>query len=93
MAIAEQTIRYGHRLPLVTPDEVVERRGLRIVRDEGELANVVDEVIAGNPEIADKVRGGKVAAAGALVGAVMRATKGQADAGRARELIIERLTG
>jgi aspartyl-tRNA(Asn)/glutamyl-tRNA(Gln) amidotransferase subunit B len=76
-----------------TPDEVVERRGLRIVSDEGELANVVDDVIAGNPEIADKVRGGKVAAAGALVGAVMKATRGQADAGRARELIIERLTG
>jgi aspartyl-tRNA(Asn)/glutamyl-tRNA(Gln) amidotransferase subunit B len=76
-----------------TPDEVVERRGLRIVSDEGELANVVDEVIAGNPEIADKVRGGKVAAAGALVGAVMKATRGQADAGRARELIIERLAG
>jgi aspartyl-tRNA(Asn)/glutamyl-tRNA(Gln) amidotransferase subunit B len=76
-----------------TPDEVVERRGLRIVSDEGELANIVDEVIAGNPEIADKVRGGKVAAAGALVGAVMKATRGQADAGRARELIIERLTG
>jgi aspartyl-tRNA(Asn)/glutamyl-tRNA(Gln) amidotransferase subunit B len=76
-----------------SPDEVVEKRGLKIVSDEGELSAVVDEVIAGNPDIADKVRGGKVAAAGALVGAVMKATRGQADAGRARELIIQKLTG
>jgi aspartyl-tRNA(Asn)/glutamyl-tRNA(Gln) amidotransferase subunit B len=76
-----------------TPDEVVEKRGLKVVSDEGELSSVIDEVIAGNPEVADKIRGGKVAAAGALVGAVMKATRGQADAGRARELIIEKLTG
>ncbi|UCM90652.1 Asp-tRNA(Asn)/Glu-tRNA(Gln) amidotransferase subunit GatB [Streptomyces marincola] len=73
------------------PDEVVERRGLRIVSDEGALGQAVDEAIAGNPAIADKVRGGKVAAAGALVGAVMKATRGQADAARARQLILERL--
>jgi aspartyl-tRNA(Asn)/glutamyl-tRNA(Gln) amidotransferase subunit B len=76
-----------------TPDEVVEKRGLKVVSDDGELSSVIDEVIAGNPEVADKIRGGKVAAAGALVGAVMKATRGQADAGRARELIIEKLTG
>jgi aspartyl-tRNA(Asn)/glutamyl-tRNA(Gln) amidotransferase subunit B len=76
-----------------TPDEVVDRRGLKVVSDEGELSAVVDEVIAGNPEVAEKIRGGKVAAAGALVGAVMKATRGQADAGRARELIIQKLTG
>jgi aspartyl-tRNA(Asn)/glutamyl-tRNA(Gln) amidotransferase subunit B len=76
-----------------TPDEVVEKRGLKIVSDEGELTTVIDEVIAANPDVADKIRGGKVAAAGALVGAVMKATRGQADAGRARELIIEKLTG
>jgi aspartyl-tRNA(Asn)/glutamyl-tRNA(Gln) amidotransferase subunit B len=73
------------------PDEVVEKRGLRIVSDEGALGKAVDEAIAANPEIADKVRGGTVAAAGALVGAVMKATRGQADAARARELILERL--
>jgi aspartyl-tRNA(Asn)/glutamyl-tRNA(Gln) amidotransferase subunit B len=76
-----------------TPDEVVEKRGLKVVSDDGELAAVIDEVIAGNPDVAEKIRGGKVAAAGALVGAVMKATRGQADAGRARELIIEKLTG
>ena len=58
----------------------------------GALAEAVDAAIAANPDIAAKIRDGKVAAAGALVGAVMKATKGQADAGRARELILQRLT-
>ncbi|MGP3968628.1 Asp-tRNA(Asn)/Glu-tRNA(Gln) amidotransferase subunit GatB [Streptomyces sp. 6N223] len=74
-----------------TPDEVVAKRGLAIVSDTGALGVAVDEAIAANPAIADKVRGGKVAAAGALVGAVMKATRGQADAARARELILEKL--
>ncbi|GAA3816480.1 Asp-tRNA(Asn)/Glu-tRNA(Gln) amidotransferase subunit GatB [Streptomyces chiangmaiensis] len=74
-----------------TPDEVVEKRGLKVVSDEGALTAAVDEAIAGNPAIADKIRGGKVAAAGALVGAVMKATRGQADAARVKELILEKL--
>ncbi|MCC0576947.1 Asp-tRNA(Asn)/Glu-tRNA(Gln) amidotransferase subunit GatB [Streptomyces californicus] len=73
------------------PDTVVEKRGLRVVSDEGALSTAVDEAIAGNAAIADKIRGGKVAAAGALVGAVMKATRGQADAARVRELILEKL--
>ncbi|MFH8566134.1 Asp-tRNA(Asn)/Glu-tRNA(Gln) amidotransferase subunit GatB [Streptomyces sp. NPDC017988] len=74
-----------------TPDEVVEKRGLKVVSDEGALTAAVDEAIAGNPGVADKIRGGKVAAAGALVGAVMKATRGQADAARVKELILEKL--
>jgi aspartyl-tRNA(Asn)/glutamyl-tRNA(Gln) amidotransferase subunit B len=74
-----------------TPDEVVAVRGLAVVSDEGALLAAVDEAIAANPEVAQKVRDGKVAAAGALVGAVMKATRGQADAARARELILQRL--
>ncbi|MEI7034841.1 Asp-tRNA(Asn)/Glu-tRNA(Gln) amidotransferase subunit GatB [Streptomyces pratensis] len=73
------------------PDAVVEKRGLKVVSDEGALSTAVDEAIAGNAAIADKIRGGKVAAAGALVGAVMKATRGQADAARVRELILEKL--
>ncbi|MFE9248385.1 Asp-tRNA(Asn)/Glu-tRNA(Gln) amidotransferase subunit GatB [Streptomyces sp. NPDC007088] len=73
------------------PDTVVEKRGLKVVSDEGALGAAVDEAIAGNPGIADKIRGGKVAAAGALVGAVMKATRGQADAARVKELILEKL--
>jgi len=74
-----------------TPDEVVAARGLAVVSDEAALMAAVDEAIAVNPEVAQKVRDGKVAAAGALVGAVMKATRGQADAARARELILQRL--
>ncbi|MEU7578391.1 Asp-tRNA(Asn)/Glu-tRNA(Gln) amidotransferase subunit GatB [Streptomyces sp. NPDC041068] len=74
-----------------TPDEVVEKRGLKVVSDEGALTAAVDEAIAGNPGVADKIRGGKVAAAGALVGAVMKATRGQADAARVKELILQKL--
>ncbi|MBC2874577.1 MULTISPECIES: Asp-tRNA(Asn)/Glu-tRNA(Gln) amidotransferase subunit GatB [Streptomyces] len=73
------------------PDAVVEKRGLKVVSDEGALGTAVDEAIAANAAIADKIRAGKVAAAGALVGAVMKATRGQADAARVRELILERL--
>ena len=73
-----------------SPDEVVERRGLKVVSDEGALVAAVDEALAAQPDVAEKIRGGKVAAAGAIVGAVMKATKGQADAKRVRELVIER---
>ncbi|MFJ5796939.1 Asp-tRNA(Asn)/Glu-tRNA(Gln) amidotransferase subunit GatB [Streptomyces decoyicus] len=73
------------------PDTVVEKRGLKVVSDEGALGTAVDEAIAANAAVADKIRGGKVAAAGALVGAVMKATRGQADAARVRELILEKL--
>ena len=74
-----------------TADEVVAARGLAMVSDEGALTAAVDEALAANPDVAEKVRGGKVAAVGALVGAVMKSTRGQADAGRVRELLLERL--
>jgi aspartyl-tRNA(Asn)/glutamyl-tRNA(Gln) amidotransferase subunit B len=74
-----------------TPDEIVAARGLGIVSDDGALAAAVDNAIAANPDVADKIRDGKVAAAGALIGAVMKEMRGQADAGRVRELILEKL--
>ncbi len=74
-----------------TPDEIVAARGLAIVSDEGALSAAVDNAIAANPDVADKIRDGKVAAAGALIGAVMKEMRGQADAGRVRELILEKL--
>jgi len=75
-----------------TPEEIVAARGLAIVSDEGALGAAVDNAIAANPDVADKIRDGKVAAAGALIGAVMKEMRGQADAGRVRELILERLS-
>jgi aspartyl-tRNA(Asn)/glutamyl-tRNA(Gln) amidotransferase subunit B len=74
-----------------TPDEIVAARGLSVVSDDAELLAAVDAAIAANPDPAEKVRSGKTAAAGALVGAVMKATRGRADAARVRELILQRL--
>lgn len=59
-------------------------RGLALVRDDSLIQAAVDEALAANPDIAEKIRGGKVQAAGAIVGQVMKATKGQADAARTR---------
>ncbi|MBO9520068.1 MAG: Asp-tRNA(Asn)/Glu-tRNA(Gln) amidotransferase subunit GatB [Nocardioidaceae bacterium] len=74
-----------------SPEEVVKARGLAVVSDEGALSEAVDRAIAANPDVAEKIRDGKVAAAGALIGAVMKDMRGQADAGRVRELILEKL--
>ncbi|MDO4783914.1 MAG: Asp-tRNA(Asn)/Glu-tRNA(Gln) amidotransferase subunit GatB [Propionibacteriaceae bacterium] len=74
-----------------SPAEVVSARGLAVVSDEGALSDAVDEAIAANPDAAAKVRDGKVQAAGALIGSVMRAMKGQADAARVRELVLKKL--
>jgi aspartyl-tRNA(Asn)/glutamyl-tRNA(Gln) amidotransferase subunit B len=70
------------------PEQVIKDRGLEVVRDDSALQAAVDEALAANPDVVEKIRGGKVAAAGAIVGAVMKATKGQADAARVRELVL-----
>ncbi len=70
------------------PDEVIAARGLAVVSDDSALQKAVDEALAAQPGVADKIRSGKLQAAGAIVGAVMKATKGQADAARVRELVL-----
>jgi len=75
-----------------SPDEIVKARDLAVVSDEGALTAAVDEAIAANPDVVARIRDGKVAAAGVLLGAVMKATRGQADAARVRELILQRLS-
>ena len=72
------------------PDEVVAAHGLAVVSDDVALTAAVEVALAAAPDIADKIRGGKVAAAGAIVGAVMKATGGQANAQRVRELVLAR---
>jgi aspartyl-tRNA(Asn)/glutamyl-tRNA(Gln) amidotransferase subunit B len=74
-----------------TPDEVVAARNLAVVSDDSALTGAIDAAIAANPDVAAKIRDGKVQAAGVLVGAVMRATRGTADAARVKDLILERL--
>ncbi len=74
-----------------SPAEIVQERSLAIVSDEGALTRAVEQAIAAMPDVAQKIQGGKIQAAGALVGQVMKATKGQADAARVRQLILETL--
>jgi aspartyl-tRNA(Asn)/glutamyl-tRNA(Gln) amidotransferase subunit B len=74
-----------------SPDHVVSARGLAVVTDASVLSAAVEDAIETHPDVAAAVRDGKVAAAGALVGAVMRATDGQADAASVRQLILQRL--
>jgi aspartyl-tRNA(Asn)/glutamyl-tRNA(Gln) amidotransferase subunit B len=73
------------------PDVVVHARGLAVVSDDAALTEAVDAAFAANPDVAAKIRDGKTAAVGALVGAVMKTTRGRADPTRVRELILERL--
>lgn len=73
------------------PDEVVASRGLAVVSDDGPLIAAIDDAIAANPDVVAKITGGKPAAAGVIVGSVMKATRGQADAGRVRELLFAKL--
>ncbi len=74
-----------------SPTAVADARGLELVQDDSALEAAVDTVIAANADVAEKIRGGKVQAAGALIGQVMKEMKGQADAGRARALILAKL--
>jgi aspartyl-tRNA(Asn)/glutamyl-tRNA(Gln) amidotransferase subunit B len=73
------------------PEDVVKSRGLAVLGESDELVAAVDAAIEGNPDVADKVRGGKVQAIGALVGAVMKTTRGKADAATVKRMLEERL--
>ncbi|MCH1463148.1 MAG: Asp-tRNA(Asn)/Glu-tRNA(Gln) amidotransferase subunit GatB [Candidatus Nanopelagicales bacterium] len=72
-------------------DAVVQARGLVVVGDDSTLLAAIEQALADQPDVADKIQGGKVQAAGAIVGAVMKATKGQADAAKVRTLLLEHL--
>ena len=72
-------------------DEVIAARGLVVVGDDSTLMAAIEQALADQPDVAEKIRGGKVQAAGAIVGAVMKATKGQADAAKVRTLLLAHL--
>ena len=72
-------------------DAVVADRGLVVVGDDSTLMAAIEQALADQPDVAEKIRGGKVQAAGAIVGAVMKATKGQADAAKVRSLLLAHL--
>jgi aspartyl-tRNA(Asn)/glutamyl-tRNA(Gln) amidotransferase subunit B len=74
-----------------SPSEVVASEGLAQISDESELGTIVDEVIEANADVVEQVRGGKGGAINALVGQVMKRTKGQANAQIVQQLLAERL--
>ncbi|WP_291796879.1 Asp-tRNA(Asn)/Glu-tRNA(Gln) amidotransferase subunit GatB [Brevibacterium sp.] len=76
-----------------SPAEVMAAEGLEIVQDDGALEAAVEAALADNPDVVEKIRGGKMQAVGALMGPIMKATRGQADAGKARELILAKING
>jgi aspartyl-tRNA(Asn)/glutamyl-tRNA(Gln) amidotransferase subunit B len=73
------------------PAEIVEREGLATMSDSGELEAIVARVIADNPDVVERIKGGNAKAMGALVGPVMRETKGRADGGEVNRLLREAL--
>jgi aspartyl-tRNA(Asn)/glutamyl-tRNA(Gln) amidotransferase subunit B len=73
-----------------SPSEIVSSKGLEVVSDDGALLAAIDEALASQPDVIDAIREGRMQAAGAVIGAVMKAMKGQADAARVRELLIQR---
>jgi aspartyl-tRNA(Asn)/glutamyl-tRNA(Gln) amidotransferase subunit B len=73
------------------PAEIIKQRGIQVVSDDSALMMAIEKAIAAQPEIAEKVKAGHVPAAGALIGAVMKETKGQADAAKVRELLLKHL--
>ena len=73
-----------------SPQQIVDARGLAVVSDDGALVAAIDEALASQPDVLAKIRDGKVQAAGAVIGAVMKAMHGKADAARVRELVLER---
>ena len=74
-----------------TPAQVIAQRGLKVVSDDSALMIAIEAAIAAQPDTADRVRAGNIPAAGALIGAVMKATGGQADAAKVRELLLKHL--
>jgi aspartyl-tRNA(Asn)/glutamyl-tRNA(Gln) amidotransferase subunit B len=73
-----------------SPSEIVAAKGLEVVSDDVALLAAIDEALASQPDVIDAIREGRMQAAGAVIGAVMKAMKGQADAARVRELLIQR---
>jgi aspartyl-tRNA(Asn)/glutamyl-tRNA(Gln) amidotransferase subunit B len=73
------------------PRAIMEREGLETITDSGELARIVDQVIAANPKQVEQYRGGKASVLSFFMGQVMKATRGQADPAAVTELLKEKL--
>lgn len=73
------------------PAEVVKKHGFQVVSDDGALEKAVDEALAANPDIVEKLKGGNMKPMGAIIGAVMRATRGQADAKAVTKIVMGKI--
>jgi len=74
-----------------SPVDVITKRGLKVVSDDSQLMKAIIDAVTAQAETAQRVREGNIPAAGALIGAVMKATGGQADAAKVRELLLKHL--
>jgi aspartyl-tRNA(Asn)/glutamyl-tRNA(Gln) amidotransferase subunit B len=74
-----------------SPTEIVATKGLAVVSDDSALLLAIEDAITASPDVVEKIKDGKLQAAGALIGSVMKATQGQADAAKVRKLLLERL--
>ena len=74
-----------------SPADVITKRGLKVVSDDSQLMKAILAAVAAQADTAQRVREGNIPAAGALIGAVMKATGGQADAAKVRELLLKHL--
>jgi aspartyl-tRNA(Asn)/glutamyl-tRNA(Gln) amidotransferase subunit B len=89
--IAKQVYELLVEQPDADPSQLVEQHGLASIGDSSELAALVDEVLAANPAFVEQFRSGKEGVINALVGQVMKQTKGRADARQVQELLRARL--
>jgi aspartyl-tRNA(Asn)/glutamyl-tRNA(Gln) amidotransferase subunit B len=97
--VQEKKISHGSGTTVLTtlvaeggdPNEIVEREGLVQISDSGELEAIVAAAVDANPAAAEQIKAGNQKAIGAIVGAVMKQTKGRADGGEVNRLIKEKL--
>lgn len=75
------------------PSEVVKKHGYEVVQDTGALEAEVDKALADNPDIVEKLKSGNMKPMGAIIGAVMKATRGQADAKAVSALVMKKIKG
>lgn len=73
------------------PEEIVKAQGLVQISDTAELSKLVDEVVGKNPKAVEDFKAGKKKAVGALVGQIMKATKGKANPRVINELLNKKL--
>jgi aspartyl-tRNA(Asn)/glutamyl-tRNA(Gln) amidotransferase subunit B len=74
-----------------TPIEIVKEKGLGVVRDDKQLETIIDKALSENPDAIDGWQKGRDRVLGALVGAVMKETKGKADPKLVNELLLKKL--